>query len=153
MAVVVALMMGTGYLLHAYRYGTLPLPEGGGEVPTAPVAYIDRVVQSLATWDKENLKPLFVPETLAGSNDAQLDQVLSTLGNRLGGLKAYSPPVLDQRDAGSPVEDDLQTYRLLAYFDGGSADISLVLRQGPGAQRLYAFNVDVPRPPDVPQQL
>ncbi|GEM_PF-1038639 len=109
----------------------------------ADLAYIDEVLQTLSQWDRDGLKRLLSEDTLAGSTDEQLDQVLGTLQRRLGELRSYDRPAAQPRVVRQGEPDNLAAYRLAAYFDKGKADVSLVLQQTAGTRQLYAFNVEV----------
>src|SRR5690606_4390004 len=127
----------------------LPITPGAEDTAPTPeneIAYIDEVVQALSRWDKDSLKPLLAPETLAGATDEQLDQVLGTLGRRLGELRSYEQPAAQPRMTQPGEPENLSAYRLVAYYDKGEADVSLVLKQSGSTPQVYAFNVEVAQP-------
>jgi hypothetical protein len=151
-ALVALALVGSAHLM---LWSRMPRPVVGIPAPAveekAPVAadelaYIDDVVQALSAWDKVQLKPLLAPETLAGSSDVQLDQVLHTLGARLGALQSYTPPTLEAHALLPGEPKNLTAYRLLAYYDRGTANLSLLLKRDAGARHLYSFNVEVAEP-------
>jgi len=115
-------------------------------VPTQELAYLEEVLHALSQWDKDSLKPLLAPETLAGASDEQLDQVLGTLERRLGELRTFDSPAPQARmpQPGEPA--NLAAYRMVAYYDKGAADVSLVLKPGAGSPQVYSFNVEVSQP-------
>lgn len=124
-----------------------PAPELESTQLESDRAYIAEAFPALSTWDVARLKPLLATDALDASTDADLEQVMTTLGARLGTLQHFDEP--------QPVEGtetieyasastELQPYRFTAWYEAGAAEVNLVLERKPEHSAVYSFDIHIP---------
>lgn len=109
--------------------------------------YINYAFPVLSSWNIRDIKPLLADETVAASSDAELDEVMSVLEDRLGNLKYFDTPepvLKPQSEESSLSKDGLRLYQFMAYYEAGVAEVNLMLQQERNANSLYSFNINVP---------
>jgi hypothetical protein len=111
-------------------------------------AFINEAFPALSSWDVAEVKPLLSVAALASSTDEDLEQVMTTLENRLGSLQSFDlpQPVATRAalDRETETSADLQPYEFTAYYAAGEAEVSLVLEKQPQHSSLYSFDIHVP---------
>lgn len=111
--------------------------------------FINYAFPLLSKWDLQEVKPLLAEETIAASSDEELAEVMSVLEERLGELKSFELPQPVTLEGAEPaqdenLDDDLQHYQFIAYYEAGQAEIDLVLSKRQNDNSLYSFNIHIP---------
>lgn len=124
-----------------------PAPELESNQLERDLAYIAEAFPALSSWSVNELKPLLSTAALNASTDAELNEVMSTLGARLGDLQYFEQP--------QPVEGletieyaatsaELQPYHFTAWYEAGPAEVSLVLERQEDRNAVYSFDISIP---------
>lgn len=124
-----------------------PAPERESEQLARDRAYIADAFPALSSWSVATLKSLLATAALNASTDVELADVMQTLGARLGNLLDFEQP--------QPVEGhetieygamsaELQPYRFMARYEGGVAEVTLVLERQQDRTAVYSFDIHIP---------
>lgn len=122
-------------------------PEVESDVLERDRAYIAEAFPALSTWSVDDVKPLLATAALNASTDAELAEVMSTLGSRLGDLQYFDQP---QPVEGTETIDyaatsaELQPYRFTAWYEAGAAEVNLVLERQQDHNAVYSFDIHIP---------
>ncbi|MGV3592060.1 MAG: hypothetical protein ACO1PZ_10255 [Gammaproteobacteria bacterium] len=122
-----------------------PAPELESAQLESDRAYIAEAFPALSTWNVTELKPLLATEALNASTDADLEQVLATLSERLGELQYFDEPqpVEGTATIDAETQAELQPYRFTAWYEAGAAEVNLVLERQ--TQRsVHSFDIHIP---------
>ena len=101
---------------------------------------------ALSSWSMADVKPLLSTAALNATSDAELEQVMATLGARLGTLQYFDEPqpVSPPETLDYPTTTaSLQPYRFTAYYEAGAAEVNLVLEKQQQHSSLYSFDIHV----------
>ncbi|MDY6984330.1 MAG: hypothetical protein SV422_14685 [Pseudomonadota bacterium] len=124
-----------------------PAPEVESDVLERDLAYIAEAFPALSTWSLDEVKPLLATAALNASTDAELAEIMSTLGARLGDLQYFDQP---QPVEGAETIDyaatsaELQPYRFTAWYEAGAAEVNLVLERQQDYNAVYSFDIHIP---------
>lgn len=124
-----------------------PAPDRESDVLERDLAYIAEAFPALSTWSLAEVKPLLATAALNASTDAELEEVMSTLGSRLGDLQYFDQP---QPVEGTETIDyaatsaELQPYRFTAWYEAGAAEVNLVLERQQEHSAVYSFDIHIP---------
>jgi hypothetical protein len=134
------------------------VPTVANTAPTAPVtpaselppaelasdrAFINEAFPALSSWSVEEVKPLLSEDALNASTAEQLEQVMTTLNDRLGTLQYFDSPQPVEGPQALDAQSDLQPYAFTAYFEAGEAEVNLVLEKDQQHSSLYSFDINV----------
>lgn len=122
-----------------------PAPELESAQLESDRAYIAEAFPALSTWNVTELKSLLATESLNASTDTDLEQVLTTLGERLGELQYFDEPqpVEGTETLDADTQAELQPYRFTAWYEAGAAEVNLVLERQT-RRSVYSFDIHIP---------
>lgn len=122
-----------------------PAPELESAQLQSDRAYIAEAFPALSTWNVTDFKSVLATDALNASTDADLEEVLTTLGARLGELQYFDEPQPVEGSATIDVDTqaELQPYRFTAWYEAGAAEVNLVLERQT-RRSVYSFDIHIP---------
>jgi hypothetical protein len=134
----VLIVLGAGVVGYAIYMGT--------QLDASSKAYVDESVPAIATdWSKDELVKRASPQLRKQASDVQIEQLCSTLANKLGTFKSYDGAKGDSSINFTSADGKVITasYIAKATYEYGKAEIQIKLIQEAGSWKILGFHVDI----------
>ncbi len=114
----------------------------GSDLDQTVIPYLNKVIPELTKWDPAITKQLMAEEALENIPEERFMQAM-TLFSKMGELKSIGEPEFEKvrDDELSSGTKTVISYKTLAKFENGDAEISFKLIETDGNYRMYRFNL------------